>query len=240
MTELQKITQEIIKLHLGIIGSLRKSVEDAVKIGNFLTIEKDKMKHGEYLPWIKSMNIDSNTAERYRKLYIYKIPNVGNLQEAYEQIETIEQQEKQKENARKQSMINQYVSSGIKPKDWDRSLDYEYKKRIDNEAFQKRSDAAFNAKRNKQDETKKKYINSPASGIVDDIMNSLGNHIESEIKRKTFKESIRISHEGLSDPFIDAIMDYLETLNDDNRRIEACYNIIKVCKGIANSLQTIK
>jgi hypothetical protein len=26
-------------------------------------------------------------------------------------------------------------------------------------------------------------------------------------------------------------------LADDSRRIEACYNIIKICKGIANQLQ---
>ena len=28
-----------------------------------------------------------------------------------------------------------------------------------------------------------------------------------------------------------------DELDDDSRRIEACYNIIKVCKGIANDLQ---
>jgi hypothetical protein len=55
--------------------------------------------------------------------------------------------------------------------------------------------------------------------------------------RQQFKDRIRISHEGQADPFVDAIMDYLNGLPDDNRRIEACYNVIKVCKGIANQLQ---
>ena len=43
---------------------------------------------------------------------------------------------------------------------------------------------------------------------------------------------------GKDDPFIDAILDYLDELEDDNRRIEACYNIIKLVKGgIAVDLQ---
>ena len=42
----------------------------------------------------------------------------------------------------------------------------------------------------------------------------------------------------MEDPFQNAILDYLEELADDNRRIEACYNIIKICKEIANSLQS--
>jgi hypothetical protein len=36
------------------------------------------------------------------------------------------------------------------------------------------------------------------------------------------------------------ILDYLEGLENDSRRIEACYNIIKVCKRIAVELQEKK
>ena len=56
-------------------------------------------------------------------------------------------------------------------------------------------------------------------------------------KRSSFKERIRLSFDGQKDPFIDALMDYLEGLDDDNRRIEACNNIIKVAKNIAKELQ---
>jgi hypothetical protein len=33
-------------------------------------------------------------------------------------------------------------------------------------------------------------------------------------------------------------LDYLETLENDSRRIEACHNIIKICKHIAAELQS--
>jgi hypothetical protein len=41
----------------------------------------------------------------------------------------------------------------------------------------------------------------------------------------------------MNDPFQDALMDYLEGLENDSRRIESCYNIIKICKRIAVVLQ---
>jgi len=45
-----------------------------------------------------------------------------------------------------------------------------------------------------------------------------------------------LSQQGEKDPFIDALMDYLEELDDDNRRIEACNNVIKVARNIAAQL----
>jgi hypothetical protein len=59
-------------------------------------------------------------------------------------------------------------------------------------------------------------------------------------KQAEFMQRIHVSSEGVDDPFMSAIVDYLGTLGDDQRRIESCYNIIKVCKHIANDLQTVK
>jgi hypothetical protein len=59
-------------------------------------------------------------------------------------------------------------------------------------------------------------------------------------KRSAFKDRIRLSDGGKQDPFIDAIMDYLNELENDTRRIEACNNIIKVCRNICVKLQSSK
>ena len=64
--------------------------------------------------------------------------------------------------------------------------------------------------------------------------------IEKSQERTDFKEKIRISDNGKDDAFSDAIIDYLEDLPDNNRKIEACYNIIKICKRIAVDLQAGK
>lgn len=56
-------------------------------------------------------------------------------------------------------------------------------------------------------------------------------------KRSDFKDKIRLSDDGKKDPFVDAIMDYLNDLGNDTRRIEACNNIIKVCRNVSVKLQ---
>lgn len=61
--------------------------------------------------------------------------------------------------------------------------------------------------------------------------------LEHSEKRSTFKDKIRLSDDGKADPFVDAIMDYLSELKNDTRRIEACNNIIKVCRNISVKLQ---
>ena len=90
--------QEIIQLHTGIVTAARRSVSDAVKIGKILSEQKKELE-GRYVQWIETLPFDDNTAYRYTKLYLYsnKIPTVGNLQEAYRQIEVFEKQEKESE-----------------------------------------------------------------------------------------------------------------------------------------------
>ncbi len=50
--------------------------------------------HGEFLPWVETLPFDERTAQRYMKLNHYKnkTDTVSDLQEAYRQLETIEQQ----------------------------------------------------------------------------------------------------------------------------------------------------
>jgi hypothetical protein len=69
------------------------------------------------------------------------------------------------------------------------------------------------------------------------LADAASNFIAKSQERETWKEKIRISSGGKDDAFNDAIMDYLETLLDDNRRIEACNNIIKICRNISVELQ---
>jgi len=59
--------------------------------------QKEFVGHGNFVKWIENnLDIDDNTVYRYIKLYSYadKIPILGNLQDAYKQIESIEAQAK--------------------------------------------------------------------------------------------------------------------------------------------------
>ncbi|MFA5753553.1 MAG: DUF3102 domain-containing protein, partial [Bacteroidales bacterium] len=132
----EEIRRELVELN----QTLKMSVQKAIKIGQLLTEQKEFVGHGGFLSWIdERLDISKNTVERYMKLYSYqnKIPNLGNLQDAYHQIETLEQQEKLSKQERERSLVSEYRKTGTKPAGWDRSLDYRVKKDAEAEVRQK-------------------------------------------------------------------------------------------------------
>ena len=59
--------------------------------------QKEFVGHGNFVKWIENnLDISDKTVEKYMKLFEYqnKLPESGNLQDAYKQIETIEAQAK--------------------------------------------------------------------------------------------------------------------------------------------------
>jgi hypothetical protein len=233
--------KEIIELHNGIMQSARRSVQDAIKIGEIISGQKQLLPHGEFLPWVGTLPFEQRTAYKYLSLSIHsdKVALNANLQDAYRQLETIEQQEKQTEEQRKRSMISEYRKTGIKPAGWDRSLDYIIQKDKENEKKYHEEKNRLEAERLLRAEQRKKE--EQASDMFTDALNIATDEIINKHKQRTeWKDKIRVSDTGKDDAFMDAIIDYLDTLPNDNRRIEACNNIIKICRNISVELQKIK
>ena len=225
---------EIVKLHHGIMSSARRSVQDAIKIGEIIAEQKERLDHGQFLPWVETLPFSRQTSDNYTRLYAHhdKMLNVSNLQEAYKQIESIEAQEKRTEEERKRDMIKSYERTGKKPNGWTRDCDYAYKKKKEEDAaYENRKREAFKSHNTKNKDAEEYEMLSSV------LQSATENMIKNEKARATWKDKIRVSDGGRQDPFIDAIIDYLDTLSDDNRRIEACTNIIKVCKNISVELQ---
>jgi len=221
--------------------SARRSVQDAIKIGEIISEQKKLLPHGEFLPWINTLPFNRVTANQYQRLYIHadKCTNAVHLQEAYKQLETIEQQERQTEEQRKRSMIAEYRKTGKKPDGWDRSLDYIIQKDKENEKKYHEEKNRLEAERLLRAEQRKKE--EQASDIFTDALNIATDEIINKHKQRTeWKDKIRVSDTGKDDAFMDAIIDYLDTLPNDNRRIEACNNIIKICRNISVELQKLK
>jgi len=233
--------EELNRIHAGIEGKMRSSVQDAIRAGEILSKVKERLPHGDFLPWIKlNCRFGQASAYKYMGLFLYQsklISNV-NLQEAYKQVETLEAQERKTDDQKARERVAAFVKTGQKPEGWRRGTDdaLAEKEKARAESMKKWNEEmkAKNEERVQQAEKARPSID------FSEINKMVEQHTQALVKRQTFKESIRISHEGKDDPFVDAIMDYLETLADDNRRMEACYNIIKVCKGIANQLQSGK
>jgi hypothetical protein len=89
--KVQKITEEILKLHREIQTALLKSLQNAYAIGDLLFQQKEMIEHNHFTGWIKeNMPISPRTAQRYMKLYEYKETltemHVETITEAYHMI----------------------------------------------------------------------------------------------------------------------------------------------------------
>jgi hypothetical protein len=255
--------QELERLHGVIAEKMRSTVQDAIRAGQILTQVKERLPHGEFLPWLKAnCSISPKTADRYRQLYEYsdKIVRVTNLQEAYQQIETIEKQQKQSEEERAAQRVREYRDTGVKPEGWRRGTDdkllaeaqyqeqrsKDMRQRADELNERIRQDEQKKAEEERRWKEQQEQAEREARERAEQQTEPRGFWIDEDMlksvsaetsKRNEFKDRIRLSDGGKDDPFVEAIMDYLEELSDDNRRIEACYNIIKVARGIASELQ---
>lgn len=238
--------KEIIELHNGIMQSARRSVQDAIKIGEIISEKKPELEmKNEFNSWIKSLPFSENTARNYIQLFTYrhKTSNIEDLSTAYKKVSEIEYQEKQTEEQRRRSMIAEYRRTGIKPDGWSgslgRSLDYIIQKDKENEKKYHEEKNRLEAERLLRAEQRKKE--EQASDMFTDALNIATDEIINKHKQRTeWKDKIRVSDTGKDDAFMDAIIDYLDTLPNDNRRIEACNNIIKICRNISVELQKIK
>lgn len=62
----QSIVAEINRLHGEVGEGLRLTVEKAIRIGELLSEQKDRLSHGEWLPWIEAnLKFPVRTAQRY-------------------------------------------------------------------------------------------------------------------------------------------------------------------------------
>jgi hypothetical protein len=90
ITTTKKSVGQILKLHAEILDAARTSLPKAIKIGELLTGLKEKMEHGQWLPWIqKNLSFSDRTAARYIKCFsesdrLGKFDSVTNLTDAYE------------------------------------------------------------------------------------------------------------------------------------------------------------
>jgi hypothetical protein len=196
--------------------------------------------------WLRNnTNISNKTAYRDVSLYNYRnqITTAGNLQEAYKQIEALEAQKKQTETQKARQRIDEYKKTGVRPEGWRQHTDDKLLK--EDQERDKRINGHFEEVKRRESERQQEQQRAEIErDQTAQDMELLSRHFanEAEIvkKRMEFKEKIRLSADGMNDPFQDAILDYLDALENDSRRIEACHNIIKVCKRIAAELQEAK
>jgi hypothetical protein len=247
-------TQEIKKELSDLNDCLKMSVSKAVRIGELLTEQKEFVGHGNFLSWLESnFDMGERTARKYMLLYCHRDKTALNadLQKAYDQIETIEKQEKQKQEQEDNKKIFQYKKTGIKPEGWERRHDSQYKKMLDDGEYEKRRDSVFEQKKAKSAE-KENEFNFNQSRLKDSIKDD-ENLINRLLQMKTesqksvvdileHKEKLKLcvkSEDNIQTAIFLLLDEYIDKIKDGSRKIETAQNIIKYLRDKIVKIQKI-
>jgi len=228
-------------LTIEIVEELYRAREELSNRGSWSVIPNGTTAKGwgEYL---NDVGLAKTTVHRWLERYEPQERRLMEPEEV-EKRKEIETRKKQDESTAIRRRIIECKKTGIKPDDWDDKTEREYQKQLkEDEEREKRIEEAKRemeeSRKRKEEEIKRRKEYYEQEDEEFEIFRMAGDKIiEKGEKRKKFKEKIKLSQSGESDLFIDALMDYLDELESDSRRIEACQNIIKVCKNVAVELQ---
>lgn len=208
---------EIKKLHEGIQMFAHEALLNAIEIGEYLTAQK-AYNPGTFIQWINdNLPFSDRTARNYMSLYEYrdKLESVSDLSGAYEAIEEIKRIENKEIKEAAEKRVEVAKATGEKPEGWRRGTDDKLLK----EAIEKDEDPA----------EIKQHVAKTTREIM---MEAAG------IKPNTWKSLIRFEKDsGISQKYVDILSYTLSEAGDDQRRIEICNSIIKVCRDISIELQ---
>jgi len=227
---------ELNRLDAAIQSGMRQTVSDAIRAGEILGHVKNHFEHGEFLPWIReNCEFSQKTAWNYMAVHRHsnKLVSVTNLQDAYQKVAQIETAEKQSEDRKAKDRVSEYRETGGKPEGWRRGTDDKLAQKED-ERQARIDEARDRVRAESKERDEKESFDDAEDALFQEAAERL---VATTEKRQGFKERIKLSQAGESDSFIDALMDYLNELESDSRRIEACQNIIKVCRNVAAELQ---
>lgn len=222
---------EICRLHNDIGSMMQKSLENAIRLGELLTLQKEELAHGQFIIWVEAyLPFDQRTAQRYMRLFAYreeiKSDSVSYLQEAYNRVEQLEYKARQEKQKTQQALIQEYERTGEKPEGWDRSAEYELKKK-----------EAFGEKKRTAQEKQDGIIHE---GVIDSEIEDLLNQTDRLIEREKKHSHLRLNTfaDNLSQGSVfEALEIYINSFEELSQQLEATHNLIKKLKLIANELQ---
>jgi hypothetical protein len=224
------------RLTQDIVSELHKAREFYSASGSRSDLVPDGTRLTTFEAYLFDIGLARRTAYNWLERYI---PEENKLltYEEFTQKKREEEMARLSREERDRLLVSEYRKTGNRPEGWTPKLEERVKR--DDEAFAKQKERMAKAFKEKEPADKKYKLHND-DGLSDALKMAADNLLAQSSNRRMWKEKIRLSDGGKEDAFMDAIIDYLETLPDDNRRIEACNNIIKICRNISVELQKKK
>lgn len=189
--------------------------------------------------YLESAGLAKRTAYNWLERYIPEEQKLLTYEEFIAKKESA-RIERLSKNDRDRALIAEYRKTKVKPTGWTAELDKRFNIKEDEENSKKQQERIDKYKEEQNKNSAKNNFTNTEKIFSTDILNQAANMFIAQTEKRTaWKEKIRLSADGKDDAFMDAIIDYMETLENDTRRIEACNNIIKICRNISVELQKV-
>jgi len=245
----QRVTEEIV-------AELYRAKDFYSNRGHRSDLLTNDSKLNSFKAYLDDIGLYEVKAYRWLERYVPEENKLLTYEEFSEKKEA-DRLAKMSEEERDRSLRAEFRKTGVRPIGWSPQL--EQAEQESQAAFVKQQERIDKLKeeqnRKAEDEKKRResFTTPPKSDRLSDekadYYYRLGKSVEDGLHnaaaqitthttaRANWKEKIRLSDGGKEDAFMDAIIDYLEGLDNDSRRIEACNNLIKICRNIAVELQ---
>lgn len=251
ISEINELQEKIEKYGQSVKDLSYKALLDARRIGQLLLEQQadlQKCNSCTFAEWVEDKTcLSRRSAYNYMDLfkYRYQILDCQTLNDSYEKVKEIKQIEQKTESEKAEIRVDEAIKTGVKPDGWRRGTDdkilaekVEMNKRLE-QAEKERAEriAKFNEEWDQKQSAKKSKTIFDEESILKDADNFLKAQKEMASKMDEWQKTLRLSNDVLSDSFIVAITQWLESKTNDNERLSACHDLIKVVKKMAVELQ---
>ena len=206
-----------------ICRELYEAREQLAKVGRPETLPNGRIKTWD--KYLQDVGLAYRTVHRWLEYYE---PSEQRLltDEEYQRKE----QEKRRKQMEHEQAIKDRVAERLRtnamPNDWDDESEKVYQERL----AQEKKDREWR-ERIRLESRERERKTSKTQETIEEFEHLLSEFTEQTDKRKEISKKMRLTGDNADSAFNQMLIEYLESLDSDSQRLEACYNGIKIFKA---------
>jgi hypothetical protein len=151
-----------------------------------------------------------------------------------EELEQKKREEKRKQMEHEQAVkdkVKERIQTNAVPKDWDAETEQMYQEKLNQEQKNKEWKERIQKESQKRESRNQSYDFKSADESINNMKELLDELATREAKKEQLAGKMRLTGNNADHEFNQMLIDYLEGLDNDSQRLEACHNGIKIFKA---------
>jgi ATPase subunit of ABC transporter with duplicated ATPase domains len=180
--------------------------------------------------YLRDVGLASSTVHRWLEYYE---PQEQRLLSDNE-LEQRKREEKRKQMEHEQAVkdkVKERIQTNAVPKDWDAETEQMYQEKLNQEQKNKEWKERIQKESQKRESRNQSYDFKSADESINNMKELLDELATREAKKEQLAGKMRLTGNNADHEFNQMLIDYLEGLDNDSQRLEACHNGIKIFKA---------